>query len=62
MPAGGMATLFGLMLGGGALLVWYGLQRLRDRDQPDARRRQGWWGVNLGLATVALSMILFLRT
>jgi len=57
-----MATLLGLMLGGGALLVWYGLQRLRDRDQPDARRRQGWWGVNLGLATVALSMILFLRT
>ena len=62
MPAGGMATLLGLMLGGGALLVWYGLQRLRDRDQPDARRRQGWWGFNLGLATVALSMILFLRT
>lgn len=60
--AGGLAALFGAMLGGGVLLCWYGLQRLRQRDLPEGKRRQGWWGVNLGLALVAVSMILFLRS
>ena len=62
MPAGGLATILGLMLGGGVLLVWYGLQRLRDRGRPERQRRLGWWGVNLGLALVGASMVLFLRT
>ncbi|BBK43552.1 hypothetical protein STVA_35720 [Allostella vacuolata] len=62
MASGMAGTLLGLATGGGALLAWYGLQRLRDRDLPEARRRQGWWGVNLGLALVAVSMILFVRT
>ena len=62
MPAGFLSTLLGLATGGGALLAWYGIQRLRDRKLPDAKRRQGWWGVNLGLALVAASMIAFTRT
>ena len=54
MPAGSLSTLLGLATGGGALLAWYGIQRLRDRKLPDAKRRQGWWGVNLGLRPVEI--------
>ncbi|BBK37943.1 hypothetical protein STAQ_30210 [Allostella sp. ATCC 35155] len=62
MPPGALPAMLGAMLGGGALLAWWGLQRLRDRERPDAQRRQGWWGINLGLALAGLSMILFLRS
>ncbi len=62
MPPGSLGMLLGLATGGGALLVWYGIQRLRDHSLPDDRRRQGWWSVNLGLTLVAASMILFART
>jgi len=61
MPASMVPTLLGLAGGGGVLLVWWGLMRLRNRDLPQAKRRQGWWGINLGLALVAGSMILLSR-
>ena len=57
MPPSLLPTLMGLAAGGGALLIWYGIGRLRDRARPESERRKGWWGVNLGLALVALSMI-----
>ncbi|BBK30798.1 hypothetical protein EDC65_1766 [Stella humosa] len=62
MPAGMAGMLLGLATGGGALLMWYGLQRLRDRALPDGKRRQGWWGINLGLLVLTLSMLLFSRS
>ena len=56
------ATLFGLFgFCGFNLLVWWGLMRLRNRELPTEKRRQGWWGVNLGLALVAGSLILLNR-
>lgn len=62
MPELSPATLLGLATGGGVLLMWYGIQRLRDRALPPERRRQGWWGVHLGLLLVVGSMVLFVRT
>lgn len=58
MPASLLPTLLGLAGGGGVLLVWWGLMRLRNRDLSQGTRRQGWWGINLGLALVAGSMII----
>lgn len=61
MPAAWLPTLLGLAGGGGVLLVWWGLMRLRKAELPPAQRRQGWWGINLGLALVAGSIMLLNR-
>jgi hypothetical protein len=57
-----MPYLLGGLLGGGVLLAWYGLGRVRDREAPRARQRLGLLMVNAGIILVAISLYLFTKT
>lgn len=52
------AYVLGALGGGGAIFVWYGLQRLRLEKASKASRRLGLTLVNAGIVMIAGSLYL----
>lgn len=52
--------LLGLLLGGGILLAFYGVGRVRNPDLPRAQQRLGLLMVNAGIIAALLSMALMI--
>lgn len=54
-------TILGLALGAGALLVFYGMRRLQNKELDEAARRKGFWPLNAGFILAAASMYLMFQ-
>ena len=51
-----LSYILGALGGGGAICVWYGIQRLRQKDTDRASRRLGLLMVNAGVVGFAVSL------
>jgi len=53
-----LSYILGALGGGGAICVWYGIQRLRKEEVGKASRRLGLLMVNGGVVAIAVSLYL----
>ncbi len=55
-----LAHLYGVMLGAGVLVVYFGIRRITSAEKADKDRRIGLLMVNLGVLVIAGSLALTL--
>ncbi len=55
-----LAHLYGVMLGGGVLVAYFGIRRITSAEKADRDRRIGLLMVNLGVLVIAGSLALTL--